>query len=295
MTKNNTTDYNTILLERLGTEERLARITLNRPDSMNSLSYELWGELSECLHDLEADHSCRVIILRGAGKCFSAGHDLADRSGTRSYKRFVDQGRPLLMNTRTMMQQVTDHYMYYWNMAKITIAQIHGSALAGGCEFAMMSDLVVSSDNAKIGHPGHRGLGTARNGNIWPLVMGMRKAKEYYYTGDTMSGKEAADAGMINYAWPEEDLERFTLQLAERIANGSADHLAMLKLTMNRFYENMGIYSSVRSATEQDAMAQMTGWAYDVRDIFEENGLREGFRVRDAPYKGNEEFRSKKS
>ena len=174
-----TNDYNTILLERLGTEDRLARVTLNRPDAMNSLSQELWGELMDCLRDLEADQTCRVIILRGAGKCFSAGHDLADRSGTHKYAMSDDQHRLLLMNVRTHMQTVTDHYMYYWNIAKITIAQIHGSALAGGCEFAMMSDLVVASDNAKIGHPGHRGLGTARNGNIWPLVMGMRKAKEY--------------------------------------------------------------------------------------------------------------------
>ena len=64
-------------------------------------------------------------------------------------------------------------------MAKVTIAQIHGYALAGGCELAMMTDLVVAADDAQIGHPGLRGLGTARNGNIWPLVMSMRKAKGY--------------------------------------------------------------------------------------------------------------------
>ena len=70
------TDYNTLLLERLGTEDRLARITLNRPEKMNALTGELFSELNDCLHDLEADQSCRVIILRGAGRCFSAGYDL---------------------------------------------------------------------------------------------------------------------------------------------------------------------------------------------------------------------------
>ena len=70
------TDYNTLILERLGTEERLARITLNRPEKMNALTGELFEELNDCLHDLEADQSCRVIILRGAGRCFSAGYDL---------------------------------------------------------------------------------------------------------------------------------------------------------------------------------------------------------------------------
>ncbi len=290
-------DYNTLILERLGTEDRLARITLNRPEKMNALTGELFTELSDCLHDLEADQSCRVIILRGAGRCFSAGYDLTPgrerRPGERRYQTVDDKHRTLMMNVRTSMQQVTDVQMYLWNMAKITIAQLHGYALAGGCELAMMTDLVVAADDTQIGHPGLRGLGTARNGCIWPLVMSMRKAKEYYYTGDNMTGAEAAEAEMINYAWPKEELDDNTIAFAERIANGSADHLAVLKLTMNRFYENMGIYSSVRSATEQDALAQMTEWTYSFGEAIREGGLKHAFQSRDAPYLGNEGFRGK--
>ena len=290
-------DYNTLILERLGTEDRLARITLNRPEKMNALTGELFSELNECLHDLEADQSCRVIILRGAGRCFSAGYDLTPgrerRPGERRYQTQDGKNRPLMMNVRTSMQQITDVQMYLWNMAKITIAQLHGYALAGGCELAMMTDLVVAADDTQIGHPGLRGLGTARNGNIWPLVMSMRKAKEYYYTGDNMTGAEAADVEMINYAWPKAELDANTIAFADRIANGSADHLAILKLTMNRFYENMGIYSSVRSATEQDALAQMTEWTYSFGEAIREGGLKHAFETRDAPYHGNEDFRKK--
>ena len=290
-------DYNTLILERLGTQDRLARITLNRPEKMNALTGELFTELNECLHDLEADQSCRVIILRGAGRCFSAGYDLTPgrerRPGERRYQTVDDKRRTLMMNVRTSMQQITDVQMYLWNMAKITIAQLHGYALAGGCELAMMTDLVVAADDTQIGHPGLRGLGTARNGNIWPLVMSMRKAKEYYYTGDNMTGAEAAEVEMINYAWPKEELDANTVAFAERIANGSADHLAVLKLTMNRFYENMGIYSSVRSATEQDALAQMTEWTYRFGEAVREGGLKHAFQSRDEPYLGNEGFRGK--
>ena len=290
-------DYNTLLLERLGTEDRLARVTLNRPEKMNALTGELFTELSECLHDLEADQSCRVIILRGAGRCFSAGYDLTPgrerRPGERRYQTVDGKNRTLMMNVRTSMQQITDVQMYLWNMAKITIAQLHGYALAGGCELAMMTDLVVAAEDTQIGHPGLRGLGTARNGNIWPLVMSMRKAKEYYYTGDSMTGAEAAEMEMINYAWPKEALDANTVAFAERIANGSADHLAVLKLTMNRFYENMGIYSSVRSATEQDALAQMTEWTYRFGESIRESGLKHAFQSRDEPYRGNEGFRGK--
>ena len=290
-------DYNTLVLERLGAEDRLARVTLNRPEKMNALTGELFTELNECLHDLEADQSCRVIILRGAGRCFSAGYDLTPgrerRPGERRYQTVDGKNRTLMMNVRTSMQQVTDVQMYLWNMAKITIAQLHGYALAGGCELAMMTDLVVAAEDTQIGHPGLRGLGTARNGNIWPLVMSMRKAKEYYYTGDSMTGAEAAEVEMINYAWPKEELDANTVAFAERIANGSADHLAVLKLTMNRFYENMGIYSSVRSATEQDALAQMTEWTYRFGESIREGGLKHAFQSRDEPYRGNEGFRGK--
>ena len=199
-----------------------------------------------------------------------------------------------MMNVRTSMRQITDVQMYLWNMAKVTIAQLHGYALAGGCELAMMADLVVAAEDTKIGHPGLRGLGTARNGCSWPLVMSMRKAKEYYYTGDSMTGAEAAETETINYAWPKEELDANTVTFADRIANGSADHLAVLKLTMNRFYENMGIYSSVRSATEQDALAQMTEWTYTFGEMVRQGGPKHAFTTRDAPYQGNEGFRGKR-
>ena len=194
------------------------------------------------------------------------------------------------MGVRTGMQQITDIQMYFWNMAKVTIAQIHGYALAGGCELAMMADLVVAAEDAQFGHPGLRGLGTSRTGVIWPLVIGMRKAKELYYTGDNVTGREAQEIGMINYAWPKDELEERTVEFADRIANLSADHLAILKLNMNRFYENMGIYSSVRSSTDLDAAAQFTeqsyAWQDKVKESFEAGiGLKGALDWRDGPYR----------
>lgn len=278
-------DYETLLIDRVGTDERVGRITLNRPEKLNALSRELFTELNEALHEMEADHSIRVIVLRGAGRAFCAGYDLTGGRGGRSYKFRDDSGRMLLMNMRTSIQQNTEVQMYFWNMAKVTISCIHGFAAAGGCELAMMADLVVAADDANIGHPGHRGLGVARNGMIWPLVIGMRKAKELSYTGEYITGEEAQQIGMINYAWPQAELEERTIAFADRIAIASADHLGILKVNMNRFYENMGIYSSVRSSTEQDAMAQFTEFAYEWQDQLRENGLKEALAWRDGPYK----------
>ena len=186
------------------------------------------------------------------------------------------------------MQQVVDIQMYFWNMAKVTIAQVHGFCLAGGAELAMLADLVVAADDCQIGHPGNR-FGTSRTGVIWPLVMGMRKAKELYLTGSSVSGTEAEEMGMINYAWPAAELDERSVEFADYIANMPSDHLAMLKQNMNRFYENMGIYSSIRSSTEFDAMSQFTSQAHEFRERMSDalkNGrsLREVFEWRDGPY-----------
>jgi enoyl-CoA hydratase len=287
--------FETLELDRIGTDGRVARITLNRPEKMNTLSQELLYELNEALHDLEADDSAHVIVLRGAGRTFSAGYDLTPARGgadaiVRGYKNRTEDGRRLVMGTRTGMQQVTDIHMYFWNMAKVTIASIHGYAIAGGCELAMMADLVVAADDAQLGHPGLRGLGTSRTGVIWPLVIGMRKAKELYYTGDSITGEEAEKIGMINHSWPLAELEERTEAFADRIANMSADHLAVLKLNMNRFYENMGIYSSVRSSTDMDAFGQFTQFSYEWQDRMQKamqggGGLKEALAWRDGPYK----------
>ncbi|HAK50702.1 MAG TPA: hypothetical protein DCM54_02190 [Gammaproteobacteria bacterium] len=289
-------DYQFIETDRVGTDDRVGRITLNRPEKMNALSQELLYELNEALHDMEADHSIRVIILRGAGRTFSAGYDLTPEQGgadavVRNHKRQDDQGRRLVMGIRTGMQQITDIHMYFWNMSKVTIAQIHGYALAGGCELAMMADLVVAADDAQLGHPGCRGLGTSRTGVIWPLVFGMRKAKELYYTGESVTGTEAEDIGMINYAWPMDELEDRTIAFADRLAIASADHLGILKVNMNRFYENMGIYSSVRSSTDLDAAGQFTEFSYGFQDHMRDGGLKEALTWRDGPYRDSDWYK----
>ncbi|HBP15210.1 MAG: enoyl-CoA hydratase-related protein [Pseudomonadota bacterium] len=292
-------EYENVLMDRAGTDDRVGIITLNRPEKLNALSQELLYDFDAALHDMEADHTIRVIVVKGAGRAFSAGYDLTPSQKTgadavvRRHRGVDDKGRRLLMGIRTGMQQITDIHMYFWNMAKVTIAQVHGYAVAGGCEMAMMADLVVAADDAQLGHPGLRGLGTSRTGVIWPLVIGMRKAKELYYTGENVTGTEAEEIGMINYAWPKEELEDRTLAFADRLANISADHLAILKVNMNRFYENMGIYSSVRSSTDLDAAGQFTEFSYDWQEKMREEGLKDALQWRDGPFRDTDTYKKK--
>ncbi len=286
-------DYDTL------DDGKICRITLNRPEKMNALSQGLLRELDVALHDAEGDPEVRVVILRGAGRTFSAGYDLTPGRGTsqdRVYPAMDTENRRLIGGIRTSMIQITDIQLYFWNKAKVTIAQVHGYAIAGGCELAMMADLVVAAEDAQFGHPGTRGLGTPRNGNIWPLIIPMRHAKELMYTGDSIPATRAEQINMINKAVPGDELEEYTLTLARRIGNQDGDSLAIHKHMLNRFHEHQGIYPSVRAATDYDAMYQFTNFAYKWGDKMREamtsgGGLKEALAWRDGPY---EDYRSAK-
>jgi enoyl-CoA hydratase len=174
-------------------------------------------------------------------------------------------------------------------MAKITIAQVHGYCIAGGCELAMMTDLVVAADDARLGHPGTRGLGTSRTAAFWPVIIGMRKSKELLYTGDNITGTEAAAMGMVNKAVPADQLEATVIAMAERIANQASDSLALQKRSVNTYFESI-VYPAIHSATDTDAMYQYTDQAYlwqeKVRESMAEGGggIKAAFEWRDAPY-----------
>jgi enoyl-CoA hydratase len=285
------TSYDDILIDRVGTDGRVARITLNRPAKLNALSSQSFGELGRACRDLEADDDVRVVIIRGAGRAFSVGHDLSGGLSSispdgprRTYTLTDERGRALAANHATALRQATEIQMFVWGMAKVTIMQTHGYCLAGGMELAMMGDLLTTSTDCQFGHPGHRGVGVARNAMLLPLIVGMRKGKELFLTGDPIDGIEAERLGIANYAWPADELDDRTIALADRIANQSADFLGVLKSTFNRFYENMNIHSSVLAATQADALIQSTRSGYAWDDVIAEQGLKKALAWRDGPY-----------
>ena len=275
-------DYETIIIDRYGTDNRIGRITLNRPDKLNSLSPQLLNELEHGLKSMATDDRIRVIVIRGSGRGFGAGYDQTPSDG--GDKSEDAQVRSFLTGARKDLQEGSRRQIYIFNMPKVVIAQVHGYCLAGSCEYAMMADLIVAAEDARIGHPGVRGLGHPRNSCLWPLVIGMRKAKELMYTGDTLSGTEAAEIGMINKAVPADKLEEEVLQLADRIANQTADSLAVHKEAMNRWYQGMGMEASIMAAADYDLMYYFSGSAKAFNDKVREVGMKEAFSWRDTPY-----------
>ena len=150
----------------------------------------------------------RVTIIRGAGKCFSAGYDLSGDPNA--------QGEPLDYNAEgegSYMRGVTNGWMSIWDLAKPVIAQVHGYCLAGGSELATGCDLVYVAEDAKIGYPAVRFGTPDMQYHAW--LFGMRAGMESMLTGDSFSGVEAAQLGWANRAYPVEELEQNVLAIAD--------------------------------------------------------------------------------
>ncbi|MFC1896021.1 enoyl-CoA hydratase-related protein [Thermodesulfobacteriota bacterium] len=280
--------YETLIYEKYGDGNRIGRITLNRPERLNALSDTLLDELMGALREAEDDPDVRVIVLKAAGRAFSAGYDLAEAYARGEGAEGEDEVLGLqetIGPLRTYLRRGVDAQLRFWSLSKPTIAQVHGYCLAGGSEWAMMADLVIAADDALFGHPATRSLGTPRNACLWPLLIGMRKSKELLYTGDSITGKEAERLGMINKAVPADALEDEVNRMATRIAHQAADSLAIHKHSVNVFYEEMGIRAALQATADFDAMYSFTTQAQEWKKAVQERGPKEAVRERDAKYK----------
>ena len=171
---------------------RVRRITLNRPEKRNALSNLLRKEILEALQAADRDPDISVMILRGAGPCFSAGYDLsADNRQGQPYHTAGGAGQ--------WSRHVVDGWFTIWDLAKPVIAQVHGYCLAGGSELATACDVVFVAEDAQIGYPPVR-LMSPPDMQFHPWLMGMRQAMESMLTGDSLSGTEAVAKGWANRA-----------------------------------------------------------------------------------------------
>jgi enoyl-CoA hydratase len=222
------------------------RITLNRPAKRNALSNALRGAIFEALEAGDADPEVRVMILRGAGTCFSSGYDLAG-TGALPYHTAGGQGQ--------WARHVVEGCFRVWDLAKPVIAQVHGWCLAGGSELAVACDLVYVAEDAQIGYPAVRTMSPPDNQyHAW--LVGMRPAMEMMLTGDAMSGLEAVRLGFANRAHPAAELEGAVLAMAERIAQVDPELAQLNKRLVHRQMEAMGLRAGLRAGTDLHAL----GW-----------------------------------
>ncbi len=263
----------------------IARITLNDPERMNPLGWPMLDELASALKIAEKDKNIKVVIIKGAGRCFSTGYDLS--TNTDIYggapKRIKEYGNGV-WNSRASVQGHIAYWLQIWDLWKPVIAQVHGYCIAGASELACACDLMVIDDNCRFGYPPMRFMSSGDASALYCWHAGLKIAKEMAF-GRVLSGKECVQYGFANYSCPVERLEEETTKLAERIANIHPELLSLSKRMINKTYEIMGYKTSVETCGEYDSLSHM-GQDYGYWKTTEELGIRDGVKKLNEPWGG---------
>jgi len=255
---------------------QVRRITLNRPEKRNALNHGLRGEIIAALQKADEDPQVRVMVIRGAGSCFSAGYDLGGGNQGQEFPWFTPAGEG------HWPRHVTQGWMSIWELSKPVIAQVHGYCLAGGSELATCCDLVYVADDAQMGYPAVR-FGVPDN-HFHAWFIGMRKAMEMMLTGDSLSGVECARLGWANESVPADQLERKVLDVARRIAAVPLDLSRLNKRLVHRQMEIMGLWTGIRAGSELCALGTHQKSLRDFVAKAREKGLTAALDERDQPF-----------
>jgi enoyl-CoA hydratase len=267
-------------------EGSTAVITLDRPDDLNTIVPPMLEELEAAVTAAIRDREVKVILLQGAGRSFCGGFNFGE--GFRYWDEDIatddewDAGRDLIMVTSQAIGWVP-RFMSLWRSPKPVIAQVHGWCVGGGSEMALCADIVIASDDARIGTPYSRMWGCHHAG-MWVYRLGLAKAKELALTGRPVSGAEAAEIGLINRSVPFEDLEAETRRLAEELATIPASQLACMKLVVNQAYENMGLASTQTLGNILDGLMRNTPEAERFIARAASEGVAAVIAERDGPW-----------
>jgi len=273
-------------------KDRIARITLNRPEKRNALHPPMLAELRDALIEADALVDVNVIILEGAGKDFCAGYNLAG-----AYAGFKDGETPPWDESkyRTINGSIDDDC---WNLEqtqklnlvlfeihKPVIAKVQGNCMAGGTDLALMCDLIICTEEAKIGFPATRANGTPPS-QMWIYHVGPQWAKRIMMTGDCLWGRDAARIGLVLDAVPADQLDAEVNELARRISFVDGELLSAHKRIINAALELQGAKTLQRFAAEMDARAHLSKGPRrtQFRTDMAEHGLKTALKNRDEPF-----------
>lgn len=259
---------------------RIARVTLNRPDVMNAINDELPVELAGAVARADADDGVHVIVLSGNGPAFCAGYDLtfyAEGNGTGD----VTQPMPWdpIKDYRFMWAN-TQHFMSLWRAMKPVICKVHGFAVAGGSDIALCADLTIMAEDAQIGYMPARVWGCPTTA-MWVYRLGAEKAKRMLFTGDKITGREAADMGLVLDAVPADQLDDRVEALAARMSGVPVNQLAMQKLVINQAIEQTGMMQTQRLATVFDGITRHSPEGINFKTRSEQVGWKQAVTERD--------------
>ena len=282
--------------------DRVARLTLDRPQRGNGINRELVSDLERLVERADLDPAVHVLVLSGNGKGFCGGYDLvesAEGQGARGGGPVAPSGSPLdpevmagnhdpsavwdPMVDYAMMSRNVRAFMSLLHATKPVVCKVHGFCVAGGTDMALCSDLLVIAADAKIGYPPARVWGSPTT-SMWAYRLGPQRAKRLLFTGDSLSGTEALDWGLAIEAPRAAELDARTEALVARIARMPLNQLQMMKLLLNQGIYAQGLHTTQALGTVFDGIARHTPEGY----AFQARAAREGFRAavqeRDEPF-----------
>lgn len=283
-------------------DDRIARITLNRPERGNGITMDLPRELAACVEQANLDRAVHVIALAGNGSGFCGGYDLVD-SAESMYLEADEQAQqagsaidPKLqaanhdpnntwdpMLDYAMMSRNVKGFMSLFHSDKPVVCKVHGFCVAGGTDMALCSDLLVIAEDAKIGYPPARVWGSPTT-SLWAYRIGMEKAKRLLFTGDCLNGKEAVEWGLAIESAPAENLDESFEILLGRIARMPLNQLMMMKLLLNQTVASQGLHSTQLLGTVFDGITRHTEEGYAFQQSAMQHGFRQAVRERDEPF-----------
>ncbi|MBF6170099.1 enoyl-CoA hydratase [Nocardia blacklockiae] len=221
--------------------DRIATITLDRPEAANAQNRELLDELDAAWVRAAADEDVAVIVLRAEGKHFSSGHDMRATGG----EEITEITLQLIYETEA--RRYLEYSLRWRNIPKPSIAAVQGRCIAGGLLLCWPCDLIVAADDAQFSDPVvMMGIGGVEyHGHTWEL--GPRKAKEILFTGRSVTAEEARQVGMVNEVVPRAELDERTRALAARIAAMPPFGLRQAKRAVNQTLDVQGFYAAIQS------------------------------------------------
>ncbi len=253
-------EYQTLRLEVVGDDdEKIARITLDRPDSRNAQNKRMTYELNECFDRAARDSDVKVIVLDADGPHFSSGHDMRDTESMREFELvgpYGGFGREGQEGHMAFEEEVYLGMCWRWrNIPKPTLAAAQGKTIAGGLMLLWVCDIIIASDDAMFADPT---VSMGVNGVEYfahPWEFGARKAKELLFTSDWISAADAQAVGMVNHVVPRAELHNFTMAMARRIATKPSFALKMAKESVNQTLDAQGQWNAFRAAFSMQHLA----------------------------------------
>ena len=246
--------------------DAIAVLTLNRPEKLNAFNAEMLTGLMAALDRAGADETVSVVVLKGAGRAFSAGYDVTPGEHSPHDSDIVKD--------RDDLQEMIAKWLRVYEFPKPIIAQVHGFCIAGSTMLAICCDITLVSEDCRIRWPSLP-LGGGLISTMWTWLIGPKKAREMsYIAGSEMTGTEAYHWGWANRAVAADQLEETAMAMARAIARTPSDLLRLKKLAINRIMDIQGFRTAAMFGAEWDAIAHFGPGAQRTTEMIKAHGVK---------------------